>query len=107
MGNLQYLLSLFHVIPAVVILVGAIMLYNKSNTTPTILILISSIISLFVQIVYSLIPFLSSMFDMQMSSLGQYYSVLGIVGFINPLVFGIGLILLAQQYLQKNQKIDY
>jgi hypothetical protein len=102
MRDLQYLFSLFHAIPAIVILVGAIMLYNKSNTTPTILILISSIIHLFVQIVYSIIPFINSMFDVKMSSLGQYYSVVGIVGFINSLAFGIGLILLAQQYLQKN-----
>lgn len=106
MEILTYLATIFYIIPPGLILAAAIILINRTQSTPAYILLITSILSVLVQIIQSTLPIIFHQLGHSLTVLSNYLVIVRVASFLNSTVFGIGLILLIKQ-LVKSKKDNF
>jgi hypothetical protein len=103
MEILRYLVTIIYIIPSGLILAAVIILINRTQSTPAYILLVTSILSVVLQVVQGALPIIFHQLGHSITDLSNYLVITKIVSFLNSTVFGIGLILLIKHHVKSKK----
>ncbi|MEH3112088.1 hypothetical protein [Pedobacter terrae] len=103
---LANLLSLISIIPPFIVFGACCFLLIKKSSAEAMLMAMGSGISLIINILYTFVPSLLAAQNLKLTEITKYYSIGGIIGFMDGICFAAGFLILVINTVKKNKAIS-